>query len=401
MPQSLATLEAVTKAIYSGKLRKQLNDDVKALKRIKRSGDNIVSEVGGKYVTFPIHTRRNTGIGARNENEPLPRAGKQSAATARVGLKYQYGALELTGQSIRLADKDYQSFISAVEWETERIRVDLSLDLNRQVYGDGNGTLAKVTGAGTLTALVVNDTNLVELDELVDVINSTNGAIIAAGRTITDINEGTKTVTISGAAVAVTTTSVLTRAGNWGREWLGFEALVSETSVYENIDPAVEPVWKGNVMANGGTARSISEGLLNQMSDKIKKRGGKSTVLFTTFEIRRAYANLLQQQRSYVNTNGKFDGGYTSLAYSTPDGEIPFEIDRMAPAGNVWFINEDSLTVYQDADWDFMDYGGDKWRLKQAGGEDYDAYIARLFQYSNLGSDKRLTHGVVRDISGA
>lgn len=402
MPQSLATLEAVTKAIYSGKLRKQLNDDVVALRRIKRTNDGIVTEVGGKYVTFPIHTRRNTGIGARNENEPLPRAGKQSAAVARIGLKYQYAALELTGQAIRLADKDYQSFISAVEFETDRVKVDTSLDLNRQVYGDGTGTIAKITTTtGTVTTFGVNSTDLLQDDELIDIVNGTTGAIIAAGRTITAINDAAKTITISGAGVVMAANQVITRQGNWGREWLGFEAALS-TGVYENIDPATERVWTGNVMANGGTERSISEGLLNQMTDTIKKRGSKTTALFTTYEIQRAYANLLQQQRSYVNANGNFDGGYKSLAYNTPYGEIPIVVDIMAPKGNIYFVDEGSIKVYQEHDWQFMEFkGGDVWIIKQEGGETYDAYTAKMSTYSNLGTDRRSSFGVIRDVAGA
>jgi hypothetical protein len=136
------------------------------------------------------------------------------------------------------------------------------------------------------------------------------------------------------------------------------------------------------------------------MSDTIKQRGGKVTAIFTTFGIRRAYANLLQQQRQYVNTNGKFDGGYTALAYNTMDGEIPMVVDRMAPKGKAWFINEDAIKLYREFDWKWMQHGGgDVWRLKNTGGNDYDAYIARLVQYSDLGTNRRNTHGLVTDLS--
>lgn len=403
MPQTMATLNAVAKEIYQGSLNKQLNDAVVTLKRVQRSNDGIETNVGGKYVVFAIHTRRNTGIGARKENEALPRPGQQGYAAGRVGLKYQYGAVELTGQAIALIDEKPQSFISAVEQEMTRLKDDLAVDLNRQCYGDGTGSIGGgVTAASTGTTLTVKDAFNFELGMRVDVLSST-GTPKATGLTIEAVSApagGTNTVTVDVAVATAAIGDIIVRTGNYQREWTGFGAIVSDSGTLYNIDPADEPVWKSVVSANGGTLRAVSEGLFNQVTDQVKINGGKTTAAFTTYGVRRAYANLLQQQRSYVNTNGKFDGGYTSLAYSTPDGDIPMVVDRAAPRGTVWFMNEDEITLYRDKDWDFMNYGnGDKWKQKQVGGEDYDAYIARLFQYSELGTTRRNTHAKVVDLT--
>lgn len=401
MPQSLAALNTVTKEVVSPRLRKTLNDDTVALSRIKRSSNNIVDEVSGKYVTFPVHTRRNTGIGARNELEALPQPGQQKYAAGRVGLKYLYGAMELTGQVIALASKNFQAFFNAVEQESERLRVDLGVDLNRQVYGDGTGKIA-TCGTTTASATVVVDSSAgFDLDEYVDIVDKTTGVPITngAGRTITSIPSAT-TIVLSGATVTTSNQHIVVRNGNWNREWTGLSAIIAASGTLHNIDPTLEPAWTANVDSNGGTLRGVSEGLMNVMSDTIKQRGGKTTAIFTTYGIRRAYLNLLQTQRSYVNTM-EFKGGYTGVAYATPDGDVPIVVDRMAPKNKIWFVNEDALTLYRESDWDFMDYGGDKWRLKQTGGNDYDAYIARLFQYSELATDKRNSHGLITDVDEA
>jgi len=91
MAATLATIDSYLKEVYQGRIREQLNDEIVALKRITRSGSGVTNEVGGKYVTFPIHTRRNAGIGSRFESEALPTPGQQGHAAARVGLKYAYG----------------------------------------------------------------------------------------------------------------------------------------------------------------------------------------------------------------------------------------------------------------------------------------------------------------------
>lgn len=72
MPTNLSTIESYMKEVYQGRIREQLNDEIVALKRVTRSGSGVTNETGGKYVTFPIHTKRNSGIGSRLESEALP-----------------------------------------------------------------------------------------------------------------------------------------------------------------------------------------------------------------------------------------------------------------------------------------------------------------------------------------
>ena len=74
MPQTLTTLAPLLKEVYEEGLTDQLNSDAKAYNRIKSNG-KAATKYGGKYVNFPIHVARNSGIGSRNENEALPTAG--------------------------------------------------------------------------------------------------------------------------------------------------------------------------------------------------------------------------------------------------------------------------------------------------------------------------------------
>lgn len=399
MPATLATLDAVTKEIYEGSLREQLNNDVKTLRRIEKTSDGV-TKVGGRYVTFPIHTRRNTGIGARAENEALPVAGNQGTAAARVPLKYQYGAVQLTGQTIDLIETDYQAFISAMDLEMDGLRTDLAIDLNRQVYGDGLGTLATLT-ANTVTAntVTVDNVRLLQLGEYVDIMNG--AAVAVAGRYITAINSTTKVVTLDGAAFSANTGYYLVRKGNYNKEWTGFAKIVSDTGVLHNIDPAVEPTWTASVNHNSGVNRAVSESLFTVMSDTITSRGGKgATVIFYTLGIRRAYAALLQAQRQFVNTRD-FNGGFTGLGFATDEGEIPMVTDVMAPPNTAWFIDEREISLFREKDWSWMDRDGSKWQRKIDSAGEYDAYGARLYQYSELGTHRRNAHGVIKDITEA
>lgn len=397
MPATLATLNAITKEIYEGDIREQLNNEVVTLKRIEATNRGVTNEVGGRYVTFPIHTRRNSGIGARNENDALPNAGQQGTAAARIGLKYLYGAVELTGQAIALIDKNFQAFQSAMELELNGIKVDLARDLNRQVYGTGNGAIGTVTSATTNTAtLTVDRPDLFNLGDYVDYVLA-NGTVSQAGRTVTATTA--TTVTISGANIAtVSVGDYLTRNNSAGKEITGLGAIVSATGTLYNVDPTVEPVWKSVVNTNGGSPTAISEGMFTKMADDIFTNGGKTTVIFTTLGVSRAYANLLTQQRQFVNTK-EFTGGFGGIAFITQRGEIPIVADTMAPPGSAWFLNESALKIYQEGDWSFMDLDGNKWQRKITSSGKFDAYEAMLYRYMELGTDRRNTHGKITNIT--
>lgn len=399
MGANTAVLEAVTKTIYEGTIREQLDSTTVALKRLESSSSNISDEVGGKFVTFPIHTRRNSGIGARNENELLPVAGQQGHAAARVGLKYLYGAVQLTGQALKLVDKNYQAFQAALEIELDGLTRDLSVDQNRQVWGNGRGDLAKVvsgTGALNNNSYVVETVKYLQLDMMVDVYaaNAVPGASpILAGAKILSIDEDANTVVINGAAQTPVAGMTFIRAGNYWREWTGLSAIINDSGTLYGVDPAIEPLWKSKI-DRSGTARAISENLLTRMADKIDVGGGKTTVIFTTHGVRREYAALLQQQRQYVNTT-KFEGGFSGIEFVTDRGVIPIVVDKDAPKGTATFVNEKAITRYRESDWSWMDMDGSKWTRVPG----YDAYGAMMHQYSELGTDRRNTHGRIENLA--
>jgi hypothetical protein len=136
------------------------------------------------------------------------------------------------------------------------------------------------------------------------------------------------------------------------------------------------------------------------MADRIRVRGGKTTVIFQSLGVRRAYFNLLSQQRQVVNEQ-KFTGGFTGLAFTTDDGEIPVVADVDAPLSTQWFINEDTLTYYHDEDWHFLDRNGSMWQQVRDVNGDYDAWYARMIEYHELGCDTRNSNGRINDLTEA
>lgn len=399
MPASLATVASILKEIYEPRLVSMLNEDAVTLRRIERTSEGTSSDVNGRYVTFPLKVRRNQGIGARNELELLPTPGQQGYAAARVGLKYLYGALRLSGQTFELADTNRQAFVSAVDQEIDGLKEALVKDQNRMVYGDGTGTIGTVDTAGTGVNTVNLDTAMyVQMGEQVDVVTgSTLGnpspTIVASNRQVTAINETTGVVTLSGATFSTVVGDVIVRNGSVNREWTGLKSIVKATGVLYNVDPAVEPSWAARIDSNGGTPRAVSEALMIKMVNEIRRRGGKTTAIFSNYGVQQSYFNLLSQQRQFVNTK-TFTGGFSGLAFTTDAGEIPFVTDFDTPHNSMWFLNEKELKFYRSKDWSWMNRDGNMWKAVAG----YDAYDATFYQYSELGCHKRNSFGRIDDL---
>jgi hypothetical protein len=406
MTATLATIESYLKEVYQGRIREQLNEEIVALKRITRSGAGVTNEVGGKYVTFPIHTRRNSGIGSRFENQALPVPGRQGHAAARVGLKYAYGGVQLTGQAISLSDTDAKAFAKALDNEVEGLKNDLMKDMNRQIYGNGNGAIGVATGANTAGVVPVADARLFQIGMVCDT---------QTGTTVDNTNLVVSSVSLAPGANTVTFTTtpgtnlasgdIIVRAGSGiaaggTKELTGLAAIVSNTGTLYNIDPTVEPEWQASVSANGGTNRALSEALMIQMTDSIRTKGGSTSLILQSLGVRRSYFNLLSQLRQTVNTQ-EFTGGFSGLAFTTDRGEIPVVADVDAPLNTQWFLNEDAITYYRDEEWHFLDKDGSMWKQVRDSNGDYDAYYARMVEYHELGTDRRNSHGVIRDITEA
>lgn len=262
MGSTLASIDATLKEVYEGEVRRQLPDEIVALKRVTRSSDGVSNETNGKYVTFPVHVRRNGGLGSRNEAEALPTPGQQGYAAARLALKSDYLGISLTGHAIDMSDSNQKAFAKSLDEEMDRARIDFKKDLNRQIYGNGSGAITTVRANGTgVNIIPVVDARLFWIgSHVIDIVTAPSTVAVTA-RTVTarDLTPGANTITISGATVNVTAGQLITLTGSVNRELTGLGAIVNNTGVLYNINPATEPEWTSEVDSNGGTPRALSE----------------------------------------------------------------------------------------------------------------------------------------------
>lgn len=390
MPATMTTVDGILKEVYGPRLEDQLQNEVIALKRIERSSEGVVETAGGRYVDFPVRVSRNTGIGYRNENEQLQNSGQQGYAAVHVPLHYGYGRVRITGQVMELAQKNFQAFASGLDNEMNYLKDDVAKDCNRIAYGNGVGLLATITDVAASTVHTVDTAQYLEIGMNVDVLTISNGATVILANPIVDINglSVTFTTTFTGAA-----TAGLFRQGNYGREPAGFAIICDDTLALHGLNPATQRKWAAYVNANGGTNRPLSEGLMIQVCDQIRTKSGKRpSAIFCNLGVRRAYFNLLTQQRRYTDTK-EYAGGFQGLPFNYGT-EIPVVEDVDAKFNRMTFLSEPELTIYRTQPWHWADDDGTilKWV------RDFDAWEALFKQYWEIATDQRNAHGDLRDI---
>ncbi len=412
MSTTLTTAANILKEVYEPRIRDQLQSEVITISRIEKTSEGVeTGAVGGKYVRFAVRVKRNHGIGSRNEMEALPNPKTQDYRDAQLRLSYGYGAIQLSGQAFELAESNVQAFASVLDQEMEGIKEGLRKETNRQAYGTSQGVLAIAASGTTTTFVTASATGLqyLEIGMFVDVYDATSTVVTPvlnnANIEITDINTTTFTVTLGSTVTAVAVGDFLVRTGSHQKEPVGFEQIVaglaSTATALGSGGGALYNIthgtWTGNMDTTAGT---ISEGRMINMIDTIRQRGGRTTVGFCSLGVRRAYANLLEQQRRYVNTT-EFTGGFKGLAFTTDYGEIPIVADFDCQAGRLYFMNEKELKIYRAADWSWMNRDGNMWQRLQDSSGEYDAYRARLFSYWQIGTHRRNSHGMITSITEA
>lgn len=387
---TLSTLDSILKTQYLPAVNEQFNNLTVILNRLEKDYDSVV----GKNFTMALHTGRNESVGARAEGSSLPAAGNQGYSNAIVPMKYLYGRLKLTGQTIKAAKTNEGAFLRAVDSEMKGLMNDFRVSVNRQIWGDGTGILATCGTTTGSTTVVVDSTKKLRVGMRIDVLVTADGTTGtgATDRTVSSITDATHFV-ISGAAITTDSTYSVYVQGSRNLEIMGMSGIFSNTKVLQTLDPATYAFWKANVLANGGTNRAISEILMQTAMDTTEQiSDGQVSAIYTSYGVRRAYQSALAALKQYTNPL-QLKGGYTALDYNGK----PLIADKDAPSNKLFFTDESKLKFYRMSDIEWMEEDGSI--LSRVSGE--DAYEAVLFLYHELGCNMRNAQTMLSDITEA
>lgn len=391
--QNLTQFDPVLKELYGPGIVEELNEQVPFLKLIEKDAGNIAFD--GRRWIVPIHTGRNSGIGARAEGAVLPTAGAQTYVDYTIKPSYQYGGIKVSGQVIEQSKTDKGAFGRAVQLEMENLRNQFRSDLNFQFQRDGSGVRATINAGSSGTAVTINATpyDLLFENMLVDIYDTTL-TTLKGTRTVSAVTLDPKTWTVTGitidSALTVVNTDVIIRSGNKANEITGLDAVIG-AGTYGGINPASYSVWQSPVLSNGGTMRPINYSLFQQAVDVGNiAGGGQLKYFFTTPDVRRSFFLYMTSEKRIVN-NKTYEGGFDSIEY---DGKEIF-VDRMCKANNMYGLDPQYLYRLQTRDLHWIDDDG---TILHRSFDNTDTYFANMRYYVQLACTKRNALVKISDI---
>jgi hypothetical protein len=394
MTATLTTVNGIMKEVYEGDINNQLPEERVTLKRIERTSEGVVNTVGGKYVVFPVRHTRNHGISYRAENGALADAGRQGYSATQETLKYGYGRVAITGQTMALAEKNFQSFASALDREMDGLKSDISRDENRIAIGHASSTtatgiIAALTATATSATQTVDSTDGLEVGMVVDVVNAGTPVTGGTGAVITAIASSTS-VTFNGSVTGVSGNFIV-RTGNWDNEPNGLLKIVDSTGSLHNIDGASAEYWRSTEDSSTTTLTELS--MITNCDVVYRKGGSKTTAIFASLGVRRAYFNLMTSLRRY-NEPKEFSGGLIGLAFNYGK-EIPVVADMDIPTKTMIGLDENEMTIYRDKEWYWEDTDGSVFKWVHG----YDRFEALLKCYWQFVTHKRNAHWKMTNIT--
>lgn len=379
-----------------------MNQKTYLLDQIERDADHI--DHTGRRAVVPLHKNRNRGRKSIADGGTLPTAGAQVYLDAIVPLRYHTYGIELTDQVIEASKTNEGAFVSAIEVESKGVAIDMRKDINRQAFGQGNGTLALPPSAtagvkktSKSTKLEFNteyDLQYIQVGDVIDVLKEATGETGngVVGAEVVERSVANKEVVLSkalGAELAAETYNVYV-SGNRLQEMDGMRNITENERTLHSVNSATSgnAFWKGNTVKAGTSFAATAvagESLFEQLADNVGAQGnGDVEVYLGTRGVRRRLADSYQSQKRFDDAKAvDVHGGYSAIMVN----EIPVVADDDAPKTYAFGFNKSALKWFEQTKpgWLELENGG-IFHLKTAGTGTYAAIWQAWFRwYACLG----------------
>jgi hypothetical protein len=267
--------------------------------------------LGGRGQSLmPIRTK-NAGIfRGITEAGTLPTT-RSNADTQEASFSLQefYGAINVSWKLLQDARKSEFAFERAIDFVDTAFRARMFRLMNADLLGYGRGELGILPAADNQATVTVRAMPLVDLGMVVDLMDDTddntkiiNSEAVLATNVIT--NEITQTSAAAGTAAGDYYTAAGSVSSSGSLHMAGILAWISDAdpkTVVGNLGGISRATtgndfWKATLLSNSGTNRPLTEDLMLQGFDAVRKRGGKPVNhLMSNLNIVRRYHEILRE----------------------------------------------------------------------------------------------------------
>ena len=387
---TVSAIGNILKDRYLGPIRDQFSRN-RVLEEIL--GHNR-EDIDGNSAVIPIRILGNPAIGYRGDNGALPAAGKQTYEKVSVTMAYLYGRCSFTGPAIAASKSNAGAFAKIMDDEMKNLVEDFRQVANHFNYGDGSGALA-ICAAGTAASTIYVDrwSKLFTVGRILDSYTAKSaGSQGMNSGVITAVDKAALTITISSHGASVG--DYLFLEDTRGVCQMGLLGIVDDATfltTHQGLSRETYPIWKGKVLSNSGTSRTISESLLMDANALLSEDKIEPNLMIGTIFQRNDLIKTLQMQRQFTNPDKKLKGGIRAIDIC----DTPFTWDPDCPAGYCFVGDTSVLEFYEQGPLNWMDKDGAV--LNRI--EGYDAYEATLFMYRELGSSRNNAWCRIQDLA--
>lgn len=346
---NVTNISAALKDYYLEGLRTQINTEADPLWAELEKSTRLVS---GEQIKLSLRYGRSGGIGARADDGDLPTANARKSVKATVNPKNLFARMQITERAIKASAQDAGAFVNMLEQTLDDLQVDARDDIQRQVYGDGTGTIAQVDGVSGTTLTLSTVVGLAE-GMLIDIMTSAN-AVRLSGVEITSVDDDNTQIVVS-SATGVLDTDYIVRSGSYNLEMTGMSSIFAQTGSIYGLARSTYNFLKATKLTVSG---DLSEVKIQEGLDKAYNRTGvKHDFLIGSHGVRRGWQALKQAERQTVNTVA-LKGGFEAPVYVNDGKPIPFVAAKYAPASTLRAISRANFEVAWMGNWEFMDKDG-------------------------------------------
>ncbi len=385
---TLTSADNALKTLYLGVVAEQLNTAVNPLlARFEQTSSDVWGKEIRKLAPFGI----NGGIGAGTEEGELPMPAGNNYAQFVLTLKNLYGTIEISDKAIRASSDSNGAFVNLLQAEMEGLIRASKFNFGRMLYGDGSGTLCKVSAVSGNELTVDSVKNVME-GMVVDVIGNTGKTAVVSARRIVDVDRDGKKLTLNGAALTGTVTAgdFLTVQGSYNKELTGLGAIFGDSEKLYGLTRASNK-W---LTPYKKTAATLSDVIIQNAIDTLEEvAGSQADFIVCSGGVKRAYQDYLITNRTNIDVMN-LQGGYKAISYNG----IPVVSDRFVPAGTMYILNTADFHLHQLCDWRWLE-SDDGRIIKQVPNK--PVYNATLVKYADLICDRPIGQAMISGITEA
>ncbi len=386
---TLTTAQNALKTVYLDAISTQLNTHIDPIfNSIKQSSADVYGKSIIKLVPFGM----NGGVGTGAEDGALPQSSETHYLNFTTTLKNLFGTIEITDKAIRASSNDEGAFVNLLTAEMDSLLEASKFNLARMFYGDGSGSLSKITAvtANSKTITVENSAPFLEgmiLDFYIDGVLDPD----MQGVVVTNVDKAKNAVVLSKISSNFTTANlgkyVVCIQGSKDRELTGLGAIFGESETLYGINRSD---YRGLMALNRevGAGETFNEEYIQVALDDVEMQSGyQPNVMLCASDV---YYKIINMIATYTKNFDpvNLDGGVTSVAFSG----IPVLRNRFCNPKQLMILNTEMFTLHQLCDWEWLTYN-DGSILRQK--EGYPTFSATLVKYADLICNRPNAQGLI------